>query len=223
MKTRFSAIVLTLALAAGSILATADDTANNHSGFLSDYSQLQPASGREGVMRYINKSLDLRPYTKVTFDPVHVFLTANPDYKGIQPDALKSMTDQFLASFKRALQPEYEIVDAPGPDVLRVRLAITGIQPARPQLRPRDLIPVKALIHIARAAAGRAPEVAEMTAEMEVLNPSGNRVVAGVMNRKGNKQLNQSEDITWDDLAPIADYWAKISREWLDEARAATQ
>jgi len=218
MKTRLGAIALSLALAAGSVWA-ADDAASKYSGFLGDYSQLKPAPNREGIMRFVNKSIDLRPYTKVTFDPVQIFLTPNPDYKGVQPDALKRVTDNFLASFKLALQSGYEVVSAPGPDVLRVRLAITGVQPANPALTPVDILPIKALFNIGRAAAGEAPKVAEMTAEMEVLDANGNRVAAAVANRKGDKNLDQAAEMSWNDLAPIVDYWAKIFRQGLDEAR----
>ena len=88
-----------------------------------------------------------------------VFLTPNPDYKGMQPDAMKRMTDAFRMEFVGALASGYQVVNQPGPDVLRVRIAITGVQPTSPALGVTDFIPIKALFSVAgcfrqRAAGG---------------------------------------------------------------------
>jgi hypothetical protein len=192
-----------------------------YSGFLQDYSKLKAAPDREGVMLYVNPAIKSHAYTKVMFQPVEVYVSPSAEYKGIQPDAMKRMTDAFLDSFKRALTPGYEIVTAPGPGVLEVRTAITGVQPVKPGLTPVDFLPVKAVFNAGRAAAGKSPNVAELTAEMEVLDSDKNRVAAVVANRKGDKTLQQGEQITWAHLQAISDYWAKTFRQRLDELRKA--
>jgi hypothetical protein len=194
-----------------------------NSGFLSDYSKLKPAKDREGVRSWMNRTGEYRSYTKILFRPVEVVLAPNPDYKGLQPDALKRMTDEFAAAFKRALAPTYQVVNEPGPDVLQVRLAITGVQPVSPGMNPTDLLPIKAVFNAGRAAAGKSPRVAEMTAEMEVLDNNNKPIAAAVATRKGDKTLPQGESITWKQLEPIAAYWAKSFRERLDEVRGGGQ
>ncbi len=223
MMMRLAAVLLSLVLAAGA--ASAQDKAAStprFSGFLSDYSMLKPANDREGVLLFVNKSDEYRPYTKVLFDPLEIYLAPNPDYKGVQPDALKRMADSFHASFKRALEPQYQVVNAPGPGVFRIRGAITGVQPVKPPLNPTDFIPIKALFNVARSSAGAAPMVAEMTAELEVLDANGKRVIAGVATRKGDKTLQQGSQVTWKELEAITDYWAKGLRQRLDEVRGIT-
>jgi len=220
MKLALKAALLGLMLAAG--VASAQDPAAakpQYSGFLGDYSKLQPAPDQEGIQIFIDRSRDYRAYDKVKFDPIEVYLTPNPEYKGLQPDALKRMTDVFLNSFKKALGAEYQLVDAPGPGVLRVHAAITGVQAVKPSLGATDFIPIKALFNIGRAAAGASPQVAEMTAEIEVLDEKGARVAAAVATRKGDKSLSQRDQITWKDLQPITDYWGTSFRQRLDELR----
>ncbi len=220
MKTRIGIALMTMVLAAGPSLAGNDvATPAQYSGFLADYSKLQPATDRDGVLLFIDKSAEYKGYTKVTFDPVEVYLAANPEYKGLQPDTLKRMTDGFLASFKKALEPDYQVVDKPGPGVLRIRTAITGVQLVKPSLKATDFIPVKAVFNIGRAAAGASPHVAEMTAEMEVEDASGKVVAAAVANRKGDKTIKQGEQVTWKEMQSIADYWGKGMRQRLDELR----
>ena len=191
-----------------------------HSGCLGDYSKLKPASDREGVLLYVNPSAKPGQYSKVMLRPMEVYVSPSAEYKGVQPDVLKRMSDQFLAAFKRALTPGYEIVNAPGADVLEVRIAITGVQPVKTDLSPVDFLPIKAVFNAGRAAAGKSPRVAELSAEMEVLDQNNTRLAAAVANRKGDKTLQQGESITWDHLQAISDYWAQNFRQRLDELRA---
>jgi hypothetical protein len=220
MKNRLATMLVTVLVIAAS--AWAQDTPTGsplHSGFLSDYSKLQPAPDREGIWLFVNKTADYSGYKKIMFDPIEVYLTPNPDYKGVQPDVLKRMTDGFYASFLSALTPDYQIVHEAGPDVLRIRAAITGVQLGKPPLEPTDFIPLKAVYNLGKSMAGDAPMVAEMTAEMEVLDPNGKRLAAAVANRKGSKTLKQGDQVTWDDLQSITDYWAKGFRQRLDQLR----
>jgi len=230
MSVRAGVILFVLALAGGcqsTSSPSGDGTPENapaqngntqSSGFLGDYSQLQPAPDREGVLLYLDRSANLRPYTKLMFDPVQVIVAPNADYQ-MPPEEPTRMADALLRSFRRALEPAYQIVSQPGPDVLRVRAAITGIKPAKPPTQAMDFLPFKAIYNVGVEAAGTAPRVAEMAAEMEVLDPSGKRVAAATATRKGETSLQQGGQITWSDLQSINDYWAKDFRHRLDELR----
>lgn len=203
-------------LAHGAVMA-ADAVA--HSGFLPDYTRLKPVEGREGVLRFVDPSIDLRPYSKIYIDPVQVVVSTENGYKGVQPDVLKRMADSFKDAFVKALASGYQIVPAPGPDALSIRLAITGIQPVSPPLGVTDFIPIKAIFNAGRAAAGDAPRVAELSAELEVLDGKGSQAAAVVATRKAEKNLPQNDRITWNDLTPIVDAWSKNFRAALDDAR----
>ena len=215
-----SAAAIVLAGCAGSPAMQSDSAAQvPHSGFLSDYSKLRPLQGTDGTHRYIDGNANLRPYNKIMIDPVQVFVTPGPDYKGMQPDVLKRMADAFRMEFVGAMLSGYKVVEKPGPDVLRVRLAITGVQPVKPDLGVTDFIPIKAVFNVARNAAGTAPQVAEMSAEAEVLDANGRVVGAAVSTRKASKTLPQGEKVTWADLQVIAATWAKGLRQHFDYSR----
>lgn len=215
MQTKSSALLITAALLWG----CASTPPPSQTGFLGDYSQLQPAPDREGVMLYVAPGADLRPYTKLYFDPVQVQAAPAPDQPPLPPDVLNRIGGQFQASLRQALEPAYQVVAAPGPDVLRVRSAITHIQPAKPEAGAIDYLPFKAVYNVGREAAGAGPRVAEMQAEIEVLDPSGKRLVAATTTRKGDQDLPQGDRITWEALPPITDYWASNFRTRLDQLR----
>lgn len=170
MRVRWSPILFILALSTGCQsttpspsegasaenpeVVTAEKGKSTFSGFLGDYSQLQPAPDREGVLLFIDRSADYRPYSKVMFDPMQFYVTPNPDYPEVPRDELVRMGESLQRSFQQALVPAYQVVSQPGPDVLRVRTAITGIQPAKPAMGVTDYIPIKAIFNIGREAAG---------------------------------------------------------------------
>ena len=109
------------------------------SGFLSDYSRLSPAADNPDTSIWISKDFNFRPYRKILLDKVEIFVSPTSEYHGVTPDVLKGMADRFTASFKKALQPGYQLVDKPGPDVLRIRPALSGINLVRPGFNIRKI------------------------------------------------------------------------------------
>lgn len=206
---------------ASSNVAAAPPGAAPFSGFLGDYSQLKPDPGREGVLVFIDRSADYRPYTKVMFDPVQMLVAPSAEAPGLAPEEQARMSAELLSSFKQALAPAYQVVMQPGPDVLRIRTAITGIQAVKPPAGASDYLPVVALFNLGREAAGAASRVPEMAAETEILDPGGKRVAAATATRKGEAALPQGAQLTWNELQAITDYWAKGLRQRLDELRSA--
>lgn len=217
-------IALTFALVActpGNVRAPAADAAPAvaNAGFLSDYSRLRAVDGLSGTYRFIDESADLRRYNKIAIDPVQVIVAPDADADDLPADVIRRMAESVRTEFVGALLSGYYVVNAPGPDVIRVRMAITGVQATRPDLGATDFIPIKAVFNIARNVAGDAPRVAEMSAEMEVLDPRGKVVGAALSTRKADKTLAQGERVSWKDMQAIAAVWAKNLRQHLDYQR----
>lgn len=185
------------------------------------YAKLRPAPDNPGVKRYFSNQPSLKAYTKVLFDPVQVIVAPGGEAKGLPAEAVQRMVETTHQEFARALSPAYEVVSAPGPDVIRVRMAITNVQAVNPDRTLTDLVPIKAVFNLARKATGTAPQVAEISGEMEILAPSGEVVGAVMATRKSDKMLADRDKITWDDLRVITAAWAKNLRSGLDAMRSA--
>ena len=65
-------------------------------------------------------------------DSVVFFLADESDYKGIDPQEMKELADAFNRELAAAFKDKWPIVAEPGPDVARLRIAITNIHPSRP-------------------------------------------------------------------------------------------
>jgi hypothetical protein len=207
---KLGALSFILALLAGPV------GAQQNSGFLSDYSKLAPSADNPKVSLWISKEFDFKPYHQVMLDPVEVWVSPTSEYKGASPDALKGIADRLTSSFKKALQPGYQLVNKPGPGVLHVRLAVTGLNLKKPDFKPRNVVPV---VFVLRAVSGaiNAQDVV-LTAEMEVRGPDDKVVAAAAATGTGDT-VKPDQEVTWQDVQGITDGWAKGLRRQLDQAR----
>ena len=173
------------------------------SGFLVDYSQLTPG-GEEGqaALRYIKPDADFKKYDSLMFDRVSVWLSPEAETRGVDPAVFKKMSDYFLNALIEAVKDGYTVVDQPGPNVMRVRAAITDVEPSNP---------VAKAVSVDNMGTGGAE------AEFELLDSmSSERLAAAVDRRRGGKPASRA---VWEDTKDVFDYWARRFRERLDEAR----
>jgi uncharacterized protein DUF3313 len=210
-NTKWGALSLVLALLAG------PTAAQQSSGFLADYSQLAPSPDNPNVSLWISKDFDFKPYHQVMLDPVEVWVSPTSEYKGASPDALKGIADRFTSSFKRALQPGYQLVNKPGPAVLHIRLAVTGLNLVKPAFKPVNVLPV---LFVLRAATGAiSAQDVVLTGEMEVRGPDDKVVAAALATGSGDSTVKPNQDVTWQDVQRLTDSWAGGLRRQLDRAR----
>ena len=194
------------------------------SGFLGDYSQMQKVPGRLDTWQWVKPGVDWKQYTKIMLAPVEVWINPGADYPGIQPAMYKQITDEFRAVVIREFRAGgYEVVDAPGPGVLVIRFALTGINPERPGFTPLNLLPIKIAMDAARYATGTDKTVIAMTGEAEVRDGMTNeRLFAQVTTRK-DAHLFVGQSITWVDVSEGATAWAEQARARLDRARGVSR
>jgi Protein of unknown function (DUF3313) len=95
------------------------------SGFLDDYSRLQAGSEDELRWVYRNPSVDWQRYDGVILDAVTLW-RAGKDSLGRVPEGdLQRLVNLFQRTLLDRLGNGLRLVDEPGPNVMRIRLAIT--------------------------------------------------------------------------------------------------
>jgi hypothetical protein len=97
-------------------------------GFLTDYSRLQPMPGGGGMLCWRNAGTNWKQFDKVMFERIQVFLKPGST-QSVDPTDLKMLIDYFHSGLVKAIQPEAQVVNAAGPGVLRVRIALTDLVP----------------------------------------------------------------------------------------------
>ncbi len=189
-----------------------------YSGFMESYPAFEqgPSDGVDLV--YVKKGADFRRYNKVMFDQVVFYMKEDAAYKGIQPEEMKELADAFHLSAIRAMDGAYPIVGEPGADVLRVRVAITGIEPSSPGRSGfATVMPIGlALSTIKKSTTGKHTGVGGASMEVEFLDSLTNEQLAAAIDEKAGSKLS---GLTKLGAAKEAfEFWSGRLRIFLDKA-----
>ena len=184
------------------------------SGFLGDYSQFKSSPQDEEALLYVHPTKTIADYDKLMFDHPIVYFHPDAKGKGINPEKLKELTDFWLDEAVKAVEGAYEVVEKPGPGVLRVRAAITEVNTSDPKKNIVTQYVVKMSVDVGGAS---------MEAEL-VDSQTGERIVGYMASRKGRAFVNYKNLITqYGDTKGALKYWAQNLRERLDEMHGKTE
>ncbi len=181
------------------------------SGFLRDYSGLTPREGYEAQEVYINPKAEWTRYDSIYLDSVTLW--ANEETGKLEEEERQMLTDLVYASLASELGERFEMAERPGPDVLRIRAALTQAKGAKVALRTLStFVPNFYLISAAVGLTGDvAQTVGTATIEVEILDSiTGERLAAAVDQRAGNKSLLAGTRTfkTWGDVQSASEFWA---------------
>jgi hypothetical protein len=236
LSTLFPLLLFCATLSAGCASTPSGEAKPKYAGFLGDYSKLQPVPDGDGAERYVDPKQNFKQYNKVMLDRIRVWYKNDADYKGIDPTELKALTDYFQNAIVKALEPTYPVVTKPGPDVLRVRVAITDLIPTKPEMSVVTLVvPYATVADVAAGSAG-VSYLGQTAIEAEFLDSRTNRVVAAYVDRQAGKKydIDLSQGVgsavekgassyskaysTWAYAEAAFDHWAGLLRKRLDAA-----
>jgi len=189
----------------------------NYSGFLLDYSKLEPDPEGGVAKRYIKPGVDFKQYNKIKLDQVRFYFKPDAADKGIEPDAMKELANIFDKAVIDALGSAYPIVAKPGPDVMRIRVAITNMELSFRAANAIASVTPEGLVNstINTGGAGKDTGVGEIRMEYEFLDSSTNQLIAGGVDRRSVGQIDSVSKFGTADEA--FKFWAQRLRRWLDE------
>ncbi|KNC15537.1 hypothetical protein AC790_04175 [Pantoea sp. RIT-PI-b] len=206
MRFSLSVPVLTLALlAAGCTSHVADK--QQYSGFLGDYSQLQPEKSPSGkpTLRWVSPDYRDADYRGVVYTPVVYYPVPHPNARVSQQtlDEVRSYTDSQL---KRAISERKPLVTQKGPQTLVVKTAITAVSAENKGMQFYEVVPVAAVVASTMAATGHRTQESALFLEVEAVDGQTGKPLIKVVRKAFGKPLpNSSTPITLNDLRPAID------------------
>lgn len=190
--------------------------AEEHSGFLGDYSQLakeKDAAG-EDVLRYVSPKIKPGDYQKLLIDPIQFYPAPKPTDK-VGDQALTDIRNYMDKALRAGLGSKLPLASEPGPGVLRVRPAITAVDTKNQGLKPYELLPVGFII--SRGVVGKAKE-ATIELEVEVVDSAtGERLAALVRKGVGAKIEDKDGQLSLPHIRPVLDKWIDTGSNFLAE------
>ena len=97
-----------------------------------EYVSLFQPGAEAHALRWLKPGVDFTKYNKCMVDYVIFALAPDSDYKGIDAEEMKKLADAASTALVNALNPKMPVVSKPGPDVMRIRFAITDLKQSRP-------------------------------------------------------------------------------------------
>ena len=219
--TRFTAICAVLAI--GALSATATQAAKAPA----TWDNMNLVASQKFALVYLHPGADFKPYTKIMLDPTEVGFAKNwvNDYNNSTQsvsrrlddahaqkimDAARTGMGDILAKAYRA--GGYQIVSAPGPDVLRVRTAIADLQVTAPD------------IQTAGRSRSFANEAGFATFVIEARDSQTGALLGRALDRKvagDTLPLMRNSVTNMADFHLIFDQWAKASVQGLAKLKAS--
>lgn len=219
-------IILSGLLAACAATKQARDV--DQTGFLGDiYPKLRKGREGEALLVYKPDKIDtarFSKYTKILLDPVTVWRGEESREKGAPQKDIQVLADHFFSLLYLTFKQDYEMVQTPGPQTLRIQVAITKLQESMVVLDVvSTVVPqARALSTLKGLATGKPAFVGEASVEAKVSDAGTGRVLAAVVDRRvGGKKLEAEAFDSWGDVNEILEFWAKMARFRLCEARGA--
>ena len=196
--------VIVLAMV-GLLMGCASQEKVGYSGFLGNYPQFE--KGAAGIdKRYLKPGVFFMNYHKVMMDEVVFYFHDSADYKGISPSELKELSDEFHKIFVETLGNL--LTDKPGPGVIRMRVAVTDLEPSKPGLSAvTTVVPVGLAYNLAKkAGGGEYTGIGSASMEVEFLDSMTNERIAAAVDHAPGGKMDMGELSA---IKSAFEFWAK--------------
>lgn len=187
---------------------------DQYSGFLADYSQLQPTVSASGspVMRWVAPDLDLNRYSSVMVVRPVLYPAPVPTAQ-VSQKTLDEITGYLQQAMQRELSGRMRVVAQADQDTLVLRSAISAVSLSPEGLKVYEVVPIALLAAAASTAAGTRDLDTEIFVELEAIDGRTSKPVARVVRKGHGLNLeNDSTQLKLADLKPALDEWAKDAR-----------
>ncbi len=109
-------------------------SAPTRTGFIQEDIDLQPVPRDKSMLWWEHPDFSWQTYTRVMLDPVQVRIEPTRVGKNVKLEEVQDLANELHRKVAAELAPEFPVADQPDADVLRIRAAITDIDPANPAL-----------------------------------------------------------------------------------------
>ena len=213
-------IVLCVALLAASAHTRQPRGEVTTSGFLKDYSILEPGKDDQAKLRYVNPNVDFRQYQAVIVDSVTMW--SGPELSKLDPKVKQALVDSAYTSLVTTLGKSFTIATVPGHGTIRLRAAITEATSSAvvPDLVATVIPQVRLLAMLGGVAANTAVTVGEAQGEIEATDSLTSELLGAAVDKRIGQRSIQGVFSKWSDVEDAWEYWAELTRKRLVEAGA---
>ncbi len=208
---------------------TGADVEEEFSGFLSDYSDLEPVVDDFTDFFFVAPgAIDgVKKFSAILVDQPEILISRESPYMGMKPDDMKKISEELRQVIIDEVKEVYRIAEAPGPDVLYMRTAFTILYLKKKRRPIVGYTPIGLVATTAKKALTRditkKINLIEMGVEVEIMDSETSEIyVAAIANRgihKDKEKGQKAEPASWEDLDEVFQLFGKRVRCRLDNSR----
>ena len=204
-----------------------DKLMEHESGFLGDaYAKLAPDPTNGDWLIYLRSPEVLRHANAFLVDHVEVYLVPEAEKRDIPQQDLDKLTETFTKDIRDELTAaHYTLADQPGPGVVKLRFAITNVEPnggkTNMAVSGTEAVATHAVVPGAGFVTPRL-KVGKVSVEGEVLDSESGEVEMAFMTSKSGRRFFSGLKAfeKWGDIDAAFRSWAKNFRQRLDAAHS---
>jgi len=192
-----------------------------NAGFLSSYANLKANTRFENTLSFVKQddAKNIHKYFAIIVEPVEIYLATNADTSKMPDRGRTALAAYFQHAVTRAVSDAFPVVQEPGPLVLRLRMALIGVDVGAEI--PADQ---KGGVGLERTV-----DIGKVGVEMEMVDSVTGEQIAAAIDRQslGSGAAVGSETFSRDEKFAAAkeafDGWAARLRDFLDSTHERSQ
>lgn len=191
--------VIPVLLVLGLLIMQGCASAPTRTGFIQEDIDLQPVPRDKSMLWWEHPDFSWQSYTKVMLDPVQVRIEPTRVGKNVKWEEVQGLAKELHSKVAAELAPEFPVAGQPGADVLRIRAAITDIDPANPAL------------NVVTTLAFFVPmDMGSVAIEAEFIDSATGRPIAALADRKSGTPLQVASGLKrYGHVRRAFERWAK--------------
>lgn len=216
-------ILSTLAVLSASLIftgcATKTAKGKNFSGFLGDYSNLEPGKSpidNKPILYWKSDVMLKGKYDSIIIDPVIFYPQLKAD-KDIDYPTLTKILKHINADLREEIGEEIKIVSQPGPKTARLRVAITSVQKGFSDYSWYSYTPITFAVTTAGEAAGMRDSSVTILVESELMDSESSAVLITSIRKDFGGDIGPNEKITFERVESVLDTWAHNVGEYIKQ------
>jgi len=207
----------------GGCAATQEARSVEKSGFLGDYSLLKEgkramiSEGAEdqALWVYENPAADWRKYKQIQLDPVTIWMSQkDSQLKDVAVEDRQRLAALLWSKLDEQLRQDYEMTSQPGPDVMRLQVAITEAGDSNATLDTvTSIIPQTRVLTGGKGlATGISGFTGSASAELKATDSSTGTILIAAVDRRGGTKSLRGMTNEWHDVEEAYRFWAEKLR-----------
>lgn len=119
-------------------------------------SKLQTHPEDDRALIYVNPNAPKKVYTKFIIEPIHIYQGEDHGFGDISMEDRRMMGDFIPTELTRVIGEKYAVVVKPGPETMRIKLVLVGLEKTNTVMRGLTYgNPVGLVVNLAKGAVGK--------------------------------------------------------------------